>query len=218
MVWVLFVAALLCKPMAVSLPFVMLAMDYYPLRRHERLGWGRLVREKAAMIVLAVAAGSATIITRGDRMATLRMAPLLQRPLFLCQSLVFYPWKLIWPSHLAVMYPMRLLSLSQAWVLAWVITVVMVTVVVVYERRRNPVLLATCGAYAILLLPVSGLLPTDSQVVEQRYAYMTMLPLLVLAGAAGVWMWRRLTTVARVGLVGLAGRPTVCASRIRARD
>jgi hypothetical protein len=165
-VWGLYVGALLCKPMAVSLPFVMLAMDYYPLQRYKQLGWGRLVREKAVMIVIAVAAGVATMVIRGDRVATLGAAPLSQRPLFLCQSLVFYPSKLIWPSHLAVMYPMRLLSLSQGWVLAWVLTVLMVTVVVVYERRRNPVLLATCGAYALLLLPVSGLVPTDSQVVE----------------------------------------------------
>ncbi|MGO9246051.1 MAG: tetratricopeptide repeat protein, partial [Verrucomicrobiia bacterium] len=133
------------------------------------------------------------------------------------QSLVFYPSKLLWPSHLAVMYPMRFLALSQGWVLAWVVTVVMVTVVAVYERRRNPVLLATCGAYAALLLPVSGLLPTDSQVVEQRYAYMTMLPLLLLAGAAGVWVWRRSTTVACVALVGLAiGQ--LCALGTRTRD
>ncbi len=214
---VLFVAALLCKPMAVSLPFVMLAMDYYPLRRHEQLGWGRLIGEKMAMVSLGVAAGVATIVTRGDRIATLGMAPLSQRMLFLCQSLVFYPSKLIWPSHLAVMYPMRFLSLSQGWVWAWVVTILVVTVAVVYERRRNPVLLATCGAYALLLLPVSGLLPTDSQVVEQRYAYMTMLPLLLLAGAAGVWIWRRSMTIVRVGLVGLAiGQ--LCALGIRTRD
>ncbi len=216
-VLVLFVAALLCKPMAVSLPFVMLAMDYFPLQRYKQLGWGRLLWEKAVMIVLAVAVGVATIVTRGDRMATLGMAPLSQRPLFLCQSLVFYPSKLIWPSHLAVMYPMRLLSLSQGWVWGWVVTVLMVTVVAVYERRRNPVLLATCGAYAMLLLPVSGLVPTDSQVVEQRYAYMTMLPLLLLAGAAGVWIWRRSPTVACMGLVGLViGQ--LCALGIRTRD
>ena len=209
-VLVLFVAALLCKPMAVSLPFVMLAMDYYPLQRYKQLGWGRLIGEKMAMVILAVAVGVATIVTRGDRIATLGMAPLLQRMLFLCQSLVFYPSKLLWPSHLAVMYPMRFLSLSQGWVLVWVITVLVVTVVAVYERRRNPVLLATCGAYALLLLPVSGLLPTDSQVVEQRYAYMTMLPLLLLAGAAGVWVWRR-SPGGRVCCAGGFGdRPTVC--------
>ncbi len=216
-VLVLFVAALLCKPMAVSLPFVMLVMDYYPLRRHGQLGWGRLIGGKMVMVILGVAVGVATIVTRGDRMATLGMATLSQRMLFLCQSLVFYPSKLLWPSHLAVMYPMRFLALSQGWVLAWVVTVVMVTVVAVYERRRNPVLLATCGAYAALLLPVSGLLPTDSQVVEQRYAYMTMLPLLLLAGAAGVWVWRRSTTVACVALVGLAiGQ--LCALGTRTRD
>lgn len=52
-VWGLFALALLCKPTAVSLPFAMLAMDYFPLRRHERFGWGRLLWEKAAMIALA---------------------------------------------------------------------------------------------------------------------------------------------------------------------
>ena len=69
-VWGLFLAALLCKPMAVSLPFVMLAMDYFPLQRCKQLGWGRLVWEKAAMIILAAAAGLATVVTRGERMAT----------------------------------------------------------------------------------------------------------------------------------------------------
>ena len=62
-VWGLYVAALLCKPTAVSLPFVMLAIDYFPLRRHERLGWGRLVWEKAVMIALAGVVGVATVIT-----------------------------------------------------------------------------------------------------------------------------------------------------------
>ncbi|MGO9610495.1 MAG: hypothetical protein ACLPT4_12730, partial [Verrucomicrobiia bacterium] len=44
-VWGLYVGALLCKPMAVSLPFVMLAIDYFPLRRHEQSGWKPLVWE-----------------------------------------------------------------------------------------------------------------------------------------------------------------------------
>ncbi len=65
-VWGLFVLAVLSKPMAVSLPFVMLAMDYFPLRRHEQLGWGRLVWEKAVMIALAGAVGVATMITKSQ--------------------------------------------------------------------------------------------------------------------------------------------------------
>ena len=42
-VWGLFLAALLCKPIAVSLPFVLLVVDYFPLQRYKQLGWGRLV-------------------------------------------------------------------------------------------------------------------------------------------------------------------------------
>ena len=77
-VWGLFVAALLCKPMAVSLPFVMLAMDYFPLRRHEQLGWGRLVWEKAVMIALAGVVGVATVITESRGRGP--MAPLFVGP------------------------------------------------------------------------------------------------------------------------------------------
>ena len=56
-VWGLYVLALLCKPMAASFPFVMLAMDYYPLRRHEQLGWSRLLWEKVVLIALAAGWG-----------------------------------------------------------------------------------------------------------------------------------------------------------------
>jgi hypothetical protein len=63
MVWALFVAALFCKPLAVSLPFAMLALDYFLARRDEEPGWGRLLRRNAALIVVGVAAAVATIIT-----------------------------------------------------------------------------------------------------------------------------------------------------------
>src|SRR5205823_4326101 len=60
-VWTLFAGALLCKPLAVSLPFVMLAIDYFPLRRFERLGWAPLLREKAGLIALGLVMAAATM-------------------------------------------------------------------------------------------------------------------------------------------------------------
>ena len=85
-VWGLYAAALLCKPMAVSLPFVMLAMDYFPLRRHEQFGWGRLLWEKAVLIALAVAAGLATMITKSQlgEIVPLAAIPLSQRVFLMC--------------------------------------------------------------------------------------------------------------------------------------
>jgi tetratricopeptide (TPR) repeat protein len=219
LVWTLYVAALLCKPMAVSFPFVMLAMDYYPLRQHERLSWGRLLSEKAAMIALAAAASLATVITKSqiDQIFPLATIPLSERVFLAFESLTFYPLKLVWPSHLSPYYPMRLgLSLDQGPVLASVLSVVLITAVVVIERRRMPMVGAAWVSYVILVLPVSGLMPLGSQVVAQRYAYVAMLPLLLLAGAAGVWLWRRSAMAARIVVAGLlAGQLCVFAARTR---
>jgi tetratricopeptide (TPR) repeat protein len=219
-VWGLYVAALLSKPIAVSLPFVMLAIDYYPLRRYERFGWGRLVWEKAVMIALAVAASFATIITesRQSGLASLSAAvPLSLRVFLMVKSLTFYPLKLLWPAHLSPSYPIPWgLSLDQWPVLASVLSVVMITATVVIERQRRPMLAAAWGAYVVLVLPVSGLMLTGDQSVAQRYAYVAMLPLLLLAGGGVVWFWRRSTTVVRLALIGLlAGQLCIFAVRTR---
>ncbi len=205
-VWTLYVAALLCKPIAVSLPVVMLAIDYFPLQRHVQLGWGRLVWEKAALIALAGLVGVATMITTGPRelgpMAPVVVVPLSLRVFHVCESLTFYLVKLVWPSHLSPNYVSDVL-LSRWVVLASVLTVLIITAVVTCQRRRLPVLAATWGSYMMLVLPLSGLIPYGRQVVAQRFAYMAMLPVLLFAGAAGVWVWRRSPTMARGALVGL---------------
>jgi acetyl esterase/lipase len=100
----LYVAALLCKPTAVALPFLMLVIDYFPLRRHQQMGWGPLVREKAAMIALAAVSGMATVFTepRGDGL--IAAVPLSVRAIRAFESLTFYPWKLDFPFHLSPNY------------------------------------------------------------------------------------------------------------------
>ena len=204
MVWGLFGLAVLSKPMAVSLPFVMLAVDYFPLRRHARLGWRRLVWEKAVMIALAGVVGVATMITEPwEHGSTASLVvPLSVRVSRVFESLTFYPLKLVWPSHLSPNYVSDV-PLSQWVVLASVLSVLIVTAVVVMERRRRPMLAAAWGAYVMLVLPVSGLMPVGSQVVAQRYAYVAMLPVLLVAGAAGVWVWRRSMVAARLALAGV---------------
>ncbi len=219
-VWGLYVAALLCKPMAVSFPFVMLAMDYYPLRRHEQLGWGRSLWEKAVMIAIAGVVGLATVIAKSREagiMALSARVPLSLRVFLMSESLTFYPLKLVWPAHLSPSYPIPWgLSLYQWPVLAAVLSVVMITAAVVIERQRRPMLAAAWGAYVVLVLPVSGLVLTAARSVALRHAYVAMLPLLLLAGGAGVWVWRRLSTVARVVMAGLvAGQLGVFAARSR---
>ncbi len=203
-VWGLYVAALLSKPMAVSLPFVMLAMDYFPLRRHEQLGWGRLLREKALMIVFAGVVGVATVITERapGPIAPLFEAPPSVRVFRVFESLTFYLAKLVWPAHLSPNYVSDL-PLGSWTVLASVLTVLIITAVVICQRRRMPMLAAAWAAYVILVLPMSAVLPRGRQVVAARYAYVVMLPVLLVIGGAGVWLWRRSTPAVRGLLAGL---------------
>ena len=206
-VWALFAAALLSKPMAVSLPFAMLAMDYFPLRRYERLGWGRLLREKAVLIALGVAVSGATMITEsraGGLMAPLEAIRLSQRVFLMVQSLTFYPWKLVWPWWLSPNYPIGSgFSLRLPSVFASALGVAGVTALSIWRRRRTPALAAGWGAYVMFILPVSGLVQTGPWAVADRYAYVAMLPLLLLAGGAAVWLWRRCATVARLAFACL---------------
>jgi len=206
-VWVLFAAALLSKPMAVSLPFVMLAMDYFPLQRYNSVRWAQLLREKVVLITLGVTAVVATMITEsrtGGLMAPLGALRPSVRLSLVVQSLTFYPWKLVWPAWLSPYYPLRLgFSLRPPLVFASALCAGVVTILSLRYRRRVPALVAGWGAYVMLVLPVSGLTQTGGQAVADRYAYMAMLPLLLLAGGAAVWLWRRSTSPAKIALACL---------------
>ena len=206
-VWALFAAALLSKPTAVSLLFTMLAMDYFPLQRHDRLRWAQLLREKAVLIAMGVAMSVATLFTEsstGGLMAPLRALRLSERLSLAVQSLTFYPWKLAWPAWLSPYYPLGLgFSLRPPLVFASAVCVVGVTILSLWRRRRTPALVAGWGAYVMFILPVSGLAQRGSQAAADRYAYMAMLPLLLLAGGVGVWLWRRGAAATRIAFACL---------------
>ena len=208
-VWALFAGALLCKPTAAAFLFAMLAMDYFPLRRLESLGWRKWLRQKAVLIALAVAASVAALITESSPnglMAPLEAVRLPQRLFLAVQSLTFYPWKLVWPARLSPNYPLGLgFSLRPPLVLASALCVGIVTALSLWRRRRTPALAAAWGAYVMLILPVSGLLQRGPQAVADRYAYAAMLPLLLLAAGAVVWLWRRSAMAVRFALAGLLG-------------
>jgi tetratricopeptide (TPR) repeat protein len=195
----LFALALLCKPMAVSLPFVMVAMDYFPLRRQEQLGWGRLLREKVVLVALAAVVSVAAITTEVSIGETVPLAP---RVWMVFPNLMFYPWRLVFPVHFAPFYSMRLGPSPDQWrVIVSMLSVGMITALAVWGWRRLPALAAAWGAYLAFVLPVTGLVHGGS--AAPRHAYLAMLPLLPLAGGAVVWLWRRSPAVARYAVIGV---------------
>ena len=210
-VGVLYGAALLCKPTAVSLPFVMLALDLFPLRRQEKYGWKPLLEEKAVFIVLAGLVAVVTVFTElrsSGPLAAAAAVPLPFRAIHVLrlylQSLAFYPLKLDLPSHLS---PYYFLDVSPApWTLLAAVLLsagALITVAVVMDRRHAPLVVAALAAYVALVLPTSTPIPRDRLVVAMRYAYEAMLPVLLLTAAAGVWFWRRSPQAVRGLLAGL---------------
>jgi hypothetical protein len=106
-------------------------------------------------------------------------------------------------------------SLGQWPVFLSVLGVGIITALAVWRRRRLPALAAGWGAYLAFVLPVSRLLRLGGQ--APRHAYVAMLPLLLLAGGAIVWVWRRSTTVTRVTLAGLLACE-LCVFGVRTRN
>ena len=191
--WVMLVsliAALLSKPMAVSVPFVMLALDFYPLRRHLNEGWRELFREKVVMIGLCVVASVATLLPsiREGGVTGLTRLGVVARSMVAARSLIFYLWKLVWPRWLSPYYPLEgAIPITDGEYLASATAVLAISFIAIWQRYRAPALLAAWVAYVVLILPVSGLAQTGTQAAGDRFVYLAMLAPLTLA--AWLWVW-----------------------------
>jgi protein O-mannosyl-transferase len=203
----LFVAALLAKPSAMTLPFVMLAMDFCPLRRHETIGWRRLWQEKILLIGLGAVDLILTVIGQAavGGVTTLHAQSLQERCLIAARGFIFYLWKLVWPSWLCPFYPLGGdISFHHAEFFLPVLLVILISALSVWLRKRAPGLLAAWCIYLVLLVPVSGLIQVGSQSVADRFAYLPMLAPLLALGWGGVWLWRCVRAPGRIILLALA--------------
>ncbi len=189
---VAYTAALLSKPMAVPLPVVMMAIDYFPRGRRD---W-KILTEKWLLFLLAAVVTALAFRGQIDTGA-LRTHELsvVERVFVAARSLVFYLWKIVWPAWLSPFYPLgEELHLMQAEFVVPAILCIVITAVC----WRVAVLRAAWIAYVALVLPVSGLFQTGGQAVADRFAYLAMIPVLLVIGSA-------VMKLRRAGLVVLAG-------------
>ena len=199
-------AAMLSKPMAVSLPVVMLVMDFYPLVRQKTLGWPRLLKEKTMLLALAALFCGITLVTQSQigAMATVGGRGFGDRMLVATRGIVFYLWKLIWPAWLSPYYPLAgAVSLSNNEYVLGVACLFAVTGLCVWRWRREPARLAAWISFLALIIPVSGLFQSGAQAAADRFMYLAMLPPVLLIAAGCVWAWRRLSLLGRAALAAL---------------
>jgi len=174
-----FSLGLLAKPMLVTLPFLLLLLDIWPLRRGDR-GVVQLVAEKLPLLVPAIAVSGMALSTQRLAMPTLAEHPLAQRLANASVSGVSYLWKTAWPADLAVFYPLDLdVPLGKA--VAAALLLAALSLAAFLARRRQPWLLVGWLWFVGMLVPVVGLVQIGSQSMADRYTY---LPSIGLALAA----------------------------------
>ncbi len=195
---VCFALAVLSKALAVSLPLVLLLLDWYPLRRRAFLEKIPYVAISAFGTVMAFVA-----ILPMQVVAPLQWISLDTRVLITAYSLWFYPLTMLWPTGLSPMYE---LTFEPQWgqgrYLIAVLGVAACTTVAIWRRHQWPAWSVAWLAASVMVLPVSGLVQNGYQLVALRYSYLASLPLALLVGAGLEVLLRRRTWLVRLVPLG----------------
>jgi tetratricopeptide (TPR) repeat protein len=201
-----FACGLMSKPVLVTLPFVLLLLDVWPLGRGARgrlggagtsgghaggqLSWGRLVWEKVPLFVLALVASGVTLRVQlaGGAMRAEGLSPFDERVANAVTSYVGYLWKTLWPVDLACFYPLPpRLAESSPWtflVLASGALLLAISALAWREHLRRPWLAVGWCWYLGTLVPMIGIVQVGNQSMADRYAYLPTIGIyLMLAGA-----------------------------------
>ncbi len=202
---VTFALGLMAKPMLVSLPFVLLALDWWPLGRlRDRATAWACVREKAVLFGLAAVASVTILVAQsiGGAMVALDRIPIRARLVNAAVSYLRYLGMVVWPADLAVFYPWVARPVWQGAAAATVL--VGMSAAIASLARRRPYLAVGWWWYVVTLLPVIGLVQVGMQSHADRFLYV---PLIGLALAV---TWAVVDVVGgrpggRAVLVGAAG-------------
>lgn len=181
----LFALSLMCKPMAITLPLVLLILDFYPLGRfHDAFTNFRVVAEKLPFFALSAASAALTIWAQrtGAILPSLGMIPLGERAAGAVRGYAFYVYKTVLPVNLAPFYPRPAPADAFDHVFAVsALAVLSLTVLVFWSRRKA--FIAAWLYYVVTLVPVIGILQAGDQAAADRYTYLPLLGFFILAGA-----------------------------------
>jgi len=208
--FILFALGLMSKPMLVTLPFVLLLLDYWPLERKISL---RLLVEKIPFFICSIASSAVTfsIQQRSGAAIAIETINLTTRINNTIVSYIGYIIKMIWPSRLAVLYPHPGASLSSMQIIICALLLVLISIGFLYFGRRYKFLTVGWLWYLGMLVPVIGLVQVGTQAMADRYTYMTLTGLfIIIAWSAkeliGKWQYRNfsLAFLAITALAALA--------------
>jgi Flp pilus assembly protein TadD len=188
-----FTLGLMTKPMLVTLPFVLLLLDYWPqgrlrfMRSDQRKnakqakGTIRLLLEKTPLFLLTTVSSIVTFVVQkqGKNVASFEAVPFLTRVANAIVAYVEYIEKMFWPSNMAVLYPYP--SSVSIWKMALSCTILItISFVVLRFAKKRPYLIIGWLWYLGTLVPVIGLVQVGNQYMADRYSYIPYIGLFIM--------------------------------------
>ncbi|HVI10838.1 MAG TPA: hypothetical protein VND65_21310 [Candidatus Binatia bacterium] len=190
---VLFVLGLASKPMVITLPFVLLLLDYWPFQRVE--GWSEhsetfpvpqrsaedLIKEKIPLFVLSAGSAVITLIAQAVGVVPTDALPLSVRLESAVYAYGVYLFKMVWPASLALIYPHPGRTLPWWQAAAAGLVLVLMTVLAWRRRHSSPYLAVGWLWFLGAAVPIIGIVQVGMQVVADRYAYIPLIGVFVMA-------------------------------------
>jgi tetratricopeptide (TPR) repeat protein len=188
-----FTLGLMAKPMLVTLPFVLLLLDYWPQGRLRLMRSDqqknaekanstiRLLLEKTPLFLLTAASSIVTFIVQkqGRNVASFEAVPFLTRIANAIVAYVDYIEKMFWPSNMAVLYPYP--SSVLIWKMAFSCTILItISLIVLRYAKQRPYLIIGWLWYLGTLVPVIGLVQVGNQYMADRYSYIPYIGLFIM--------------------------------------
>jgi protein O-mannosyl-transferase len=207
--WVLlfFTLGLMSKPMLVTLPFVLLLLDYWPLGRFQPttprstfLALCVLFREKFPLFLLAAGSSVITFLVQKSSRISIDSLPMSKRLLNVTLSYGTYVAEMVWPDNLAGFYPYPP-TMPMGQIMSTGALLLAITVLAILLARRFAFFLVGWLWYLGMLVPVIGLVQTGSQSHADRHTYLPQIGLYLVI----VWAVRNLTVSWRYRRLGLGG-------------
>jgi protein O-mannosyl-transferase len=215
-----FVFGLMSKPMLVTLPLVLLVLDYWPLSRIGGRGSGAgpqlliPVLEKIPLIALSAVSSFVTLLVQKGAVGWTEDLPILERINNAAVSYVLYIWQMFWPMNLAVFYPHPENRLPLWEIISSLLLLICITALAIAVRKKRPYLITGWLWYLGMLVPVIGLVQVGWQGRADRYTYLPQIGLYIAitwAVADLTSLWRRQRTIVSATAILIISALSLCA-------
>lgn len=219
---IVFALGLMSKPMLVTLPFILLLLDYWPLQRTRRFdtanpsiggtdkrNWPKLVIEKIPLFILSAASCVATILAQGGALGSVEAMPVWSRIANALVSCVIYIRQMFWPTNLAVLYPHPEGQLPIWQPIAAALLLVAITYCVFVGRKRFPYLFVGWLWYFVMLVPILGIVQVGLQGHADRFTYLPQIGIYLIVAwglfdLSARWPFRQLILATGAVIVSVA--------------